>query len=317
MSGPTPAKRNFSEQSRNARKRRKELEDLTLREWGAYDLQFTTFGKVGIEEQQKFIQRIDRNARWAVTRSQIVNDLASDHCKSVLSLFSHLHCAALEEDIITVHNSESLETLLQEPFKKPLIFQSIHSRSIGCGHISWDSFWRFLQNRPGKMIDVFDYSIDEPNQRTQRRTVQQVIEHWQRPLASRTALNCLDIENRLAHCCPLSIVEADLLERTLQQIETTLGKTESNWRTSHQEFLLASTANAVSNIHVDTGGRLTYLNVLHGRKIIYFPRRLNINAARLLAKIGSEYSGGYGGWARVELRPGDLLSVIIIENEPG
>ncbi|CEL11374.1 hypothetical protein ASPCAL14477 [Aspergillus calidoustus] len=50
------------------------------------------------------------------------------------------------------------------------------------------------------------------------------------------------------------------------------------------------------------------LQVLHGRKIFYFPRRVDSTSIRLLAQVGSQYVNGYiGGWARVELQAGDLL----------
>lgn len=82
---------------------------------------------------------------------------------------------------------------------------------------------------------------------------------------------------------------------------------------NRREFFLLSGANAISSIHVDNGAQLTWISILEGRKIWYFPRKITSESVRLLALAGSQGPQGYEeGWARVELCPGDLLYVRFI-----
>jgi hypothetical protein len=67
-----------------------------------------------------------------------------------------------------------------------------------------------MQGSPQKLADVYDYFINEEDKRTGKRSIEKVIEHWEG--TERTALNCLDFENRIGSCCPLLIIESDLLE---------------------------------------------------------------------------------------------------------
>lgn len=212
----------------------------------------------------------------------------------------------MAEDVITIDKSESLTRHLELQFSRPLLFQSTATRSISHPKVSWDTFWAFMRENRQRLVDVYDYSIDEEAKRTERRLVENIIKHWEKD--SRTALNCLDIENRISDCCPTPISDSDLIRRIAGDGQTTIGKTGSTWVNRHKEFLLLSTRDCISPIHVDIGAALTWLYVLHGRKIVYFPSTINLNAVRLLAQLGSEQFNGYdGGWIRVELRPGDLL----------
>ncbi|KAL2801718.1 hypothetical protein BJX63DRAFT_441947 [Aspergillus granulosus] len=276
--------------------------------WGTYSLDFNTFSNPGAESLRLFIQKLDKNATWANTRSQNAEKLREQYKRSTLELITALYRepSLLVEDVITIDDTQGLRGCLKQQFSCPLLFQSTPARSISPQQISWETFWEFMRENPQKFIDVYDYSINEEEKRTEKRSIEQVIEHWEKD--PRTALNCLDIENRLGHCCPLPIIELDLLERTARYAETTVGKSDSTWVNSHKEFLLLSTRDSLSPIHVDIGATLTWLYVLHGRKIVYFPRTINLNAVRLLARLGSEQFKGYeGGWIRVELRAGDLF----------
>jgi len=65
---------------------------------------------------------------------------------------------------------------------------------------------------------------------------------------------------------------------------------------------LASQKHAISTIHVDTGGAITWILILAGWKIWYFPQNATPRAVRWLSQAGSQITGGYdGGWAKVEL----------------
>ncbi|KAB8213082.1 hypothetical protein BDV33DRAFT_185493 [Aspergillus novoparasiticus] len=92
-------------------------------------------------------------------------------------------------------------------FSRPLLFQSTATRSISHPKVSWDTFWAFMRENRQKWVDVYDYSIDEEAKRTERRLVENIIKHWEKD--SRTALNCLDIENRISDCCPTPISAPD------------------------------------------------------------------------------------------------------------
>ncbi|KAL2830950.1 hypothetical protein BJY01DRAFT_240262 [Aspergillus pseudoustus] len=287
-------------------KKRKRKEGITLfRKWGTYDLGFNTLRNAGISELRAFIQRLDANSRWATTRPHTMEKLMNQPKRSALEVLNSVQREPFNDDLIIINDHGSLQEYLAQCFTKPLLYPSTLTHA---SHITWDDFWGYLQNNSKKKIDVYDYSILNESTRTQQRTVQKVIDHWAQPPHSRTPLNCLDIENRLGHCCPVPIITVNLLERALLHAEKSIGKTESTWSSSHAEFLVASTANAVSTIHTDSGGGLTFIKILHGRKIFYFPRRVDSSSIRLLAQVGAQHVKGYiDGWARVELQPGDLF----------
>jgi hypothetical protein len=74
------------------------------------------------------------------------------------------------------------------------------------------------------------------------------------------------------------------------------------------EFFLLSSRNAVSSIHIDNAGQLTWIKILEGRKIWYFPWFLYMRTLRWLAEAGSQSPEHYrDGWVKVELCAGDIL----------
>ncbi|TQB68324.1 hypothetical protein MPDQ_003609 [Monascus purpureus] len=137
-----------------------------------------------------------------------------------------------------------------------------------------DAFWKHLREQPNKTIDVYDYAVVEPTLRTRRLTVREVLLHWELPTQERQALNLLDIENRMGDFCPIEIVQHDPYSKLSLLSPDNVGKTDSDWKNSRKEFFLLSGANAISSIHVDNGGQLTWVLILEGRKIWYFPRKL-------------------------------------------
>ncbi|PIG81837.1 hypothetical protein AARAC_011560 [Aspergillus arachidicola] len=294
--------------SKLKRQRKRKLEQSLVPGWGTYDLNFNTFNNPGAESLRSFIRKLDQTARWANTRSQYTENARVESPRSALDFITALYedPSKVVEDVITIDGDEDLTRRLKMQFSRPLLFQSTTTRSISHPKVSWDKFWAFMRTNRQKWVDVYDYSIDEEVKRTEKRLVENVIKHWEKD--SRTALNCLDIENRIGECCPTPIMESDLIQRIAIDSQTTIGKTDSTWDNPHNEFLLLSTRDCISPIHVDIGAALTWLYVLHGRKIVYFPSTINLNAVRLLAQLGSEQFNGYdGGWIRVELRPGDLF----------
>lgn len=64
----------------------------------------------------------------------------------------------------------------------------------------------------------------------------------------------------------------------------------------------------MSTIHIDTGGHLTWVMVIGGRKIWFFARAFTSDDLNWLACSGSQTPEGYRrGWARVKIQEGDLL----------
>ncbi|KAL4887785.1 hypothetical protein BDV59DRAFT_162914 [Aspergillus ambiguus] len=280
--------------------------------WGSYNLEFPTFGKSGIAELKRFIQALDKESQPAKTRADIIRDVMTQLRTSNRPLEIIARIPSIlptsGEDIITLEDSQALYNRLGEKFDKPLLHRAESGDSLSGRKLRLDSFWIYLREDPQKMVDVYDCSVENPLQRTYQMTVHEVLAHWERPAHERHALNLLDIENRLVDFCPYEILQRDLSQRILRKGSESIGKTNSSFKRIRQEFFLLSGSNAISSIHVDNASQLTWILILEGRKIWYFPRKLSPNAVRWLALMGSQNVQGYeGGWARVELRAGDLL----------
>lgn len=212
-------------------------------------------------------------------------------------------------DMILLKDSRALDDCLREKFDKPLLHRkSLSGNSLSGRQLSLDAFWNHLREKPNNTIDVYDYTVADPSSRTRRMAVQEVLSHWELPEHEGHAINLLGMENRIGDFCPTEIIRHDLSSKLSSAIPDNVGKTDSQWRNDRREFFLLSGANAISSIHVDNGAQLTWIMILEGRKIWYFPRKVTDDAVRLLALVGSQWSRGYEeGWARVELCAGDLL----------
>lgn len=91
-----------------------------------------------------------------------------------------------------------------------------------------------------------------------------------------------------------------------------VGKSFASQPHLHQEFFIASTRNCITPTHVDTGGANTWVAVLEGRKIWFFPRSSLVDHAAAVQWLGvagslEPESLDAAGWAKVELRAGDIL----------
>ncbi|KAL5359306.1 hypothetical protein BJX96DRAFT_56320 [Aspergillus floccosus] len=295
------------------RKRQKALHIPKRVQWGLYNFDFPTFDNAGILELRQFICELDDEASWAKPREHIIADIMENLLMSkrpleIIAMVPSIFPTS-DGDIILLNDSQALCDFLDQKFDKPLLHRASLSGTSLCGRkLTLDAFWTYLQEQPNKTIDVYDYAVVEPNSRTRRLTVQEVLLHWKLPKHERHAINLLDIENRIGDFCPIEIVQHDLYSRISRLSPVNVGKTNSDWKNNRKEFFLLSGANAISSIHVDNGGQLTWILILEGRKIWYFPRKLTSDAVRLLAVMGSQCPRGYEeGWARVELCAGDLL----------
>ena len=85
--------------------------------------------------------------------------------------------------------------------------------------------------------------------------------------------NFLDIENRTTiQFCPCQIRLRGIITKLEAQKQHDIGKTRSEWKAEpEKEIFLLSLKNAISTIHVDTGSVATWVLILEGRKIWYFP----------------------------------------------
>jgi len=127
-----------------------------------------------------------------------------------------------------------------------------------------------------------------------------------------TALRSTSLISRTAQeldFCSYQIILQDISTKIEAQKQRDKGKTGSEWTAEpRKEFFLLSLENAISTIHVDTGGVVTWVLILEGRKIWYFPRHVTAQTVRWLSFAGSQTPEDYqDGWVKVELRPGDLL----------
>ncbi|BDD61156.1 hypothetical protein MAP00_006227 [Monascus purpureus] len=312
----THEKNRIRKKWRDAHRERQRVLPIPKRiQWGPYNLDFPTFDSAGILELRKFIQELDNEANWAKPREHIIADimesLRMSKTKSPLEIIAMVPSIlpTSDGDLFLLNDSQALYDRLEQKFEKPLLHRASLSGNSLCGRkLTLDAFWKHLREQPNKTIDVYDYAVVEPTSRTRRLTVQEVLLHWELPTQERHALNLLEIENRIGDFCPTEIVQHDLHSKLSLLPPDNVGKTDSNWKNSRKEFFLLSGANAISSIHVDNGGQLTWILILEGRKIWYFPRKPTSDALRLLATTGSQCPRGYEeGWARVELCAGDLL----------
>ncbi|PWY75277.1 hypothetical protein BO94DRAFT_605660, partial [Aspergillus sclerotioniger CBS 115572] len=125
--------------------------------------------------------------------------------------------------------------------------------------VSVYDFVEYLEQAGTEKLDVYDYTIDDPNQRTKAMAIHDVIAYFKKPADQRTALNFLDIENRRGDYCPTPIILHSLLSSLSQLSSAThndrgMAKTNSTWTKQLREFFLLSSKNAISQIHADTAG---------------------------------------------------------------
>lgn len=284
-----------------------------------YGLDFPTFGSAGIQEMKTFIQGLDACAKWALSdleRGQIAIHEAmkagtGGQSQRMITLGSKLpDLMAIPSSVIRITEFQTLQDTLATKFSHPIHYRASGSDSSPPGHrFGISPFLLYLEEHSNTEISVYDYSAENSADRTRQCTVEQVMAHWKEPRDKRSALNLLDIENRLkTQYHPEALAPHDLEGILSRRNGGAIGKTHSQWKKGDQrEFFLMSEANAVSSIHVDTGAQVTWVQILAGRKIWYFPRDLT-GSTRCLAHGGSlEYQLFEPGWAKVELRAGDLL----------
>ncbi|KAH0545335.1 hypothetical protein FGG08_000634 [Glutinoglossum americanum] len=285
-------------------------------QWGKYNPDFPTSGKAGELELHDFLGRLEKISRFAESRTNATALLLSQLRKSPkLEILSQLQSKLPhfpQDDVILLTDAKSLETCLNQPFGVPLLHRATPNYpSLGSyTQFGIQDFLKHLAEDEEASISVYDYSIEDPSQRTRRTTVGELLSCFWSGNVRGTALNFLDIENRTRiEFCPYQVILRNITTRIDARKQRDKGKTGSEWTAEpRKEFFLLSLENAISTIHVDTGGVVTWVLILEGRKIWYFPRHVTAQTVRWLSFAGSQTPEDYrDGWVKVELRPGDLL----------
>lgn len=252
-------------------------------EWGQYDLNLNTFGKPGPQELHEFIQKLDGEASWATTRAGILEKLMGPFVNTKgmgkgrgapLEVAAQIPVAfeATREDVIQLDSEADLCKQLQQGFSKPLFYRASQaSDSVNGRALSFERFRDVYRVTPDKQVNVYDYSQEKVEDRTRLVTIGEMFSHWEKPHTEKTALNFLDLKNETLECCPPPLRQFNALECVARHKSTT-SRTTVYSESYHQEFFLASEANAISTIHIDTGGQVTWIMILEGRKLWYFAR---------------------------------------------
>ncbi|KKY18767.1 putative domain family histone demethylase specific for h3-k36 [Diplodia seriata] len=284
-------------------------------EWGEYSTEFRYPAKG--EELYKFLQELDGIAEYvhtwsdevlrrARTRDQYGGRLNQWTWEKVLK-----EDFARDTDVISVDSMDDLRKALAGEFRKPIFHRARRGSTGETIYSLVDSggfdLERFLADRKefhaNDHVDVHDMS-EENTIRTKMKTLFDAFE----PTSNvRPPQNFLSLENLTQHTfCPEAIAEHNL--RTRIEKTSTRAAAAPPHSTS-PEFFIASTANTISPIHIDSGGGNTWISMLSGRKIWYFPRAVDESTVRLLESADNLHAADYypRGWAKLELRPGDAL----------
>jgi hypothetical protein len=288
--------------------------------WGDYDINIPTRGSKGAKELHGFLSRLESVAHFPQIKKEEMTKIIREvmlQTPSKYEAFIQIFPKFLNippDDLILLTDNQSLRKALQGRFRVPLLHRAtIKSPSLGINPaFSVQEFLDRLSANQKKdaKVSVYNYSIHDPKNRTYQIALDELVEIFESN--NDTALNFLDIENRFStRFCPSPISDEDIKNKISDQIsnQDDIGKTSSTWQPKiQQEFFLLSLKNAISSIHVDIGGHLTWILILTGRKIWYYPREITTQAVRWLAMAGSQTPEYYSqGWIKVELRPGDLL----------
>jgi hypothetical protein len=305
-----------------SRRRAKEFDIIigqALIEWGYYNPDFQTSGTEGELELHGFLQELERVSEFAetgATAARLLSTLRKNHSpiETLITVQSKLPSLP-RNDVILLTDSKSLENALSRPFRVPLLHRTTTNYpSLGSetDFLIQDLLMHLEKvslNRVAS-VSVYDYSIQDPSKRTRETTVNELLSYFRPDNSHSIGLNFLDIQNRTGiRFCSSQITLQDIISILEARKPSDIGKTGSEWKAEPQkEFFLLSGKNAISTIHVDKGGANTWVLILEGRKIWYFPRHVTAQTVRWLAHAGSQSPEDYkDGWVKVELRPGDLL----------
>ncbi|KAL1647073.1 hypothetical protein SLS58_002843 [Diplodia intermedia] len=298
-------------------------------EWGEYSTEFRYPPKG--EALYRFLKELDGMAEYAHTWSDEVLRRARtrDQYGGRLNQWTWEKVLkedfARETDVISVDSMDDLKKALAGEFRKPIFHRARRDSTGETIYSLVDSggfdLERFLADRKefhaNDHIDVHDMS-EENTIRTKMKTLFDAFE----PTSNvRPPQNFLSLENLTQHTfCPEAIAEHNLrtrIEKTSTHAAAAAAAAAASGKrvaatasppSTSPEFFIASTANTISPIHIDSGGGNTWISILSGRKLWYFPRRVDESTVRLLESADNLHAADHrSGWAKLELRAGDLL----------
>ncbi|KAH0562968.1 hypothetical protein GP486_002469 [Trichoglossum hirsutum] len=290
-----------------------------LIEWGRYNTNFQTSGTEGESELNDFLQELERISEFAetgATAARLLSSLRKNYSPIDILMTIQSKLPDLpKDDVILLTDAKCLENVLSRPFRVPLLHRTTTDRFCLGSRMDFSIHDLLVHLEKAYLnakssVSVYDYSIQDPSKRTRETTVNELLSYFRSDNSHNVGLNFLDIENRTGiRFCPSQIILQDITTILEARNQPDIGKTRSEWKAEPlKEFFLLSGENAISPIHVDKGGANTWILILEGRKIWYFPRHVTAQTVRWLAYAGSQYLEGYeDGWVKVELRPGDLL----------
>ena len=282
-------------------------------EWSVYKIGSPISNSTGELELFDFIQRLENISTLATTKQDRIARLL-EHTATKLDLLDKLRCELIgcpPDDIILVSDTESFEAALAKSFQVPILYRpATSSEQFGIRQLL-----RHLAENEHASVEVYDYSIEDSSKRTRKSSVHELLSCFQPENSHQPALNFLDIENRTKiPFCPPSITLQDVRTKIETQTQDSIGKIGSEWTGEQlKESFLLSKKGAISPIHVDTFASITWIRLLDGQKIWYYPPKVTPQTLRWLARSGSQVPEHYeGGWVKVVLRPADILYVMRI-----
>jgi len=290
------------EAKRVSKRLRRQLNNKITLQWGEYNIDIPSQNKPSIKEIHDFMQELDKRSSYPQTIA------ANCNRKSMIDTIEYLSGYPLTNDIILIRELDKLDDVLRRPFETPILYRQDKSRHHQ-NDLNIKCFLQRLSENGNSNLHVYDYSITDPSLRTRDTTVEEVLQSFPSTVNS-NPLNFLDLENRTGTLyCPVHIAHVDLRRKLARRKLDDAGKIGSTWALDKaSEFFLLSSRNAVSSIHIDNAGQLTWIKILEGRKIWYFPRFLHMRTLRWLAEAGSQSPEHYrDGWVKVELCAGDIL----------
>ncbi|KAI9763738.1 MAG: hypothetical protein M1840_009135 [Geoglossum simile] len=304
-----------NEWEKKSRENAKRLKLNPVIEWGHYDPDFPTSGTAAELELHDFLQRLEKVSTFAATRADsAARLLAAVRKMTKLEILSQLDSALPslpQDDLILLTDGESLRSALSQPFRIPLLHRAANHPSLGpCPNVGIQDLLEHLAEDKEASISVCDYDAQESLQKTRETTVRELLECFQSGNTRGAGLSFIDIENRTKiQFCPFQIILQDISNKIEALKPRNWGRTESEWKAEvPKEFFVASMKRAISTIHVDTGGAVSWDLILEGRQIWYFPRHVTTQTVRWLGHTGSQNPEDYeGGWVKAELCRGDLL----------
>ncbi|KAB8256807.1 hypothetical protein BDV32DRAFT_140915 [Aspergillus pseudonomiae] len=174
-------------------------------------------------------------------------------------------CQSDEASITRVGSDEQLNSLLLQPFEKPILWRKFtHYYPLHGIPSSISEFLKELRQLDIEFLEAYNYAEEDTNSEI---CLDNIVHHFEAPPGTRPPLNFLDIRNQILSRIPMHVNKVDLLRLTLRQQAGSAGKSKPlkvRLDYADHEFFLLSSRYSISPLHVDTAGQLTYIIGLSG-----------------------------------------------------